>query len=225
MTQKKKERLRQKWKRWLRRIQRDLADLLISNDIFKGLRDIVNANSQIQSPATIHKWVVVNYAERVAVGTRRFIDTDERSVSLYRLIEDIAKNPEAISRNWYVSQYSRRMRVTGAADSDFEQFANKGESVVNPHGLRQDMARLKHSTKRMKCFVDKWVAHCDLNQEQYTRPTFDDVDSALDDIDKLFCKYYMLLTRNGLMTCKPALAFDWQEPLRYAWIPDQRGSG
>lgn len=54
MTEKQKTQLRRKWKRWLKQIGTDLANLLTSNDVFKEIRRMVAKNKQIQSPALIH---------------------------------------------------------------------------------------------------------------------------------------------------------------------------
>jgi hypothetical protein len=214
--------LRKKWHRWLRIIQTDLANLLTDNDIFKELRGIVAANEKIQSPATIHGWMTRNYAEHVAVGIRRLTDTNtnKRTISLHGLIEDIKRHPQGMTRSCYVSTYPKWMLDMGAADHDFDQFANKGDNVVSEYKLSQDMRRLKKATNAVRRFVNKWVAHCDLKRQKYKVPTFKDVDKSLEEVDKVFCKYYMLLTRVGRLTCKPVLQFDWREPLRHAWLSD-----
>jgi hypothetical protein len=111
------------------------------------------------------------------------------------------------------------MRELGLADCDFNKFANKKDNILNPYKLKRDMRKLERDTERIGKYVNKWVAHCDLKQKKHKIPTFKDVDNTLRDIDQILCKYYMLLTRAGMTTCKPVLQFDWTEPLKYAWIP------
>lgn len=111
------------------------------------------------------------------------------------------------------------MREQGLADCDFDNYARKGERLLSLPRLQRDLAKLKWDTARIKIFVDKYVAHCDLDQKRYKIPTFKDIDATLQDLDDLFCRYYMLLTRGGLDTRKPALQYDWKEPLRHIWLP------
>lgn len=215
--------IRRKWRRWLKRIGDDLGNLLTSNDVFKELRRIVGLNKQIQSPALLHVWISDNFASSVASGVRRLTDRSNKAISLHRLIKDISLHREAISRQCYVLTYPKWMREQGLADRDFDNYARKGEKLLSPPRLQRDLAKLKRDTARIKVFVDKYVAHCDLDQKRYKIPTFKDIDTTLQDLDDLFCRYYMLLTRGGLNTRKPALQYDWKEPLRHVWLPEDYG--
>lgn len=219
LTQSEKRKLRKKWKRWLKKIKDDLGELLTSMDVYTELRAIVAENKKIQSPALLFTWISRNFADSVAIGIRRFNDHNKRSISLYRLIEDVSEHPDAITRKFYTSPYPKWMQEHGLADRDFNKFANKKDNILNPDKLKRDMRKLEGDTDHIRKFVNKWVAHCDLKQRKYKIPTFKDVDNTLRDIDQIFCKYYMLLTRAGMTTCKPALQFDWTEPLKHVWIP------
>ncbi len=221
MTEKEKAQLRRKWRGWLKKIGNDLGDLLTSNEVFKELGRIVEDNKNIQSPALLHDLIFTNFAHSVAIGIRRLNDQDKRSISLYRLIMDISEHRDVITRKYYISTYRKWMRQNGIADRDFDLFANKNDEVLSAYKLKRDWRKLKNDSDRIKKFVDKWVAHSDLKQRRYKIPTFKDVDNVLNDIDQLFCKYYLLLKRGGLDTCKPILQFDWRKPLRYAWLPTE----
>lgn len=211
--------IRRKWRRWVRRIGDDLGNLLTSNDVFRELRQIVGLNKQIQSPALLHVWISDNFACSVASGVRRLTDRSNKAISLHRLVKEISQHREAISRQCYVSTYPKWMREQGLADSDFNKYARKGKDLLSLPRLQRDLAKLKLDTARIKIFVDKYVAHCDLDQKRYKIPTFKDIDNTLQDLDELFCRYYMLLTQGGLNTVKPTLQFDWKEPLRHVWLP------
>ena len=83
--------------------------------------------------------------------------------------------------------------------------------------LNKDIDKLDKETHLVRRFADKWIAHCDLSQEHRQVPTFDDVEKALEVVDEGYCKYQLLLTRAGMKTRKPSLAYDWKKPLRPAW--------
>lgn len=221
MTMKQKVQLRRKWRRWLKIIGNDLGWLLTSHDIFEEVQKIIKSNKKIQSPNLFYRWIKDNYAARIAVGIRRLVDPDrkyKRAISLYRLIEDISKHPDAINRKYYISQYHKWMQKEGLADSDFDIFGNKRDTLISVYKLNNDMKRLQRETKRIRTFTNKWIAHYDLKGRIRRMPTFKDVDEALKVVDAIFCKYYLLLTRGGMTTRKPVLQYDWKKPLRYAWI-------
>lgn len=218
MNAKQKTNIRRKWKRWLERIGDDVGWLLTSHDIFEKIQRILKSNKNIQTPALLHRWIVDNYAARVSIGIRRLSDHDKRAISLYRLIKEISENPDALTRDWFVSQYQKMMRQMRLADRDFDIFANKGGKTVSKFKLKRDMKRLEKDTNRIRKFANKWIAHCDINRTSLQVPTYKDVNRALSDVDTLFCKYWLLLTRGGMSTRKPVLQYDWKEPLRHPWI-------
>lgn len=221
MTPKQKVILRRKWRRWLKIIGNDLGWLLTSHDIFEEIQNIMRANKKIQSPDLFYRWMKDNYAARVALGIRRLVDPDrayKRAISLYRLIEDISKYPQAMTRNYYVSQYHKWMQKEGLADRDFDIFANKRGPLISAYKLNRDMKRLQRETQRIRTFTNKWIAHYDLKGRIRRLPTFKDVDETLKVVDAIFCKYYLLLTRGGMTTSKPVLQYDWKKPLRHPWI-------
>ncbi len=218
MTSKEKVYLRRKWKRWLDKIGHDLGNLLISKDIHAEIRRIAGFNKQIRSPLLFYNWLVNNYVDSITIGVRRLSDHDRRSISLYRLIEDISENREAITRHYYVSQYPKEMQNDGSADYDYNNFANKKENQISGYKLKIDMGRLKKNAGRIIIFANKWVGHCDLRRKRFRVPTHKDVNNTLRNIDGLFCRYLMLLTQGGMTTRKPVLQYDWKEPLRHAWL-------
>lgn len=224
MTNREKVRLRRKWRRWLEHIGNDLGELLTGHDIIEFVLKTANRNKKIRSPNLFIHWIIENYAVRVTVGIRRLTDNDRRAISLYRLLEDIADHPQAITRSYYVSSYrDKRLVKAGLADRDFDNFANRGSNLVSIHKLTRDMKRLKSTTDRIRKFTNKWFAHWDPSRRIRRLPTFEDAKVALEAIDKIFCKYYLLLKHGGMTTRKPVLQYDWKEPLRNPWIegPEQ----
>ena len=216
MTSKEKHNLRKKWKRWLKTIGYDIGNLLTSKDIHDEIRRLAAFNKQIMSPYRFYSWLVENYVDSVAIGIRRLDDNNKKSISLYRLIEDISTHREAITRDYYISCHSTEMQEY--ADKDFDNFANRKNNYVSKYKLNKDLNQLKRVVKRIRKFTNKWIAHRDLKRKKIKIPTHKDVDNALRDCDELFCKYFMLLTRNSMTTCKPTLQYDWKEPLRHTWL-------
>jgi hypothetical protein len=222
MTPKQKAQLRRKWRRWLKIIGYDLGWLLTSHDIFEEVQKIMKSNKKIQSPSLFYRWIKDNYSARVAIGIRRLVEPDKaykRAISLYRLIEDISQNRQAITRDYCVSQW---MQKGGLAERNFDIFANKGDPLISAYKLNRDMKSLQRETQRIRTFTNKYIAHYDLKGRIRRLPTFNDVDEVLKVVDAIFCKYYLLLTRDSMTTHKPVLQYDWKKPLRHAWISKQK---
>ncbi len=227
MTPKQNAQLRRKWRRWLKIIGNDLGWLLTSHNIFEEVQKIIKSNKKIQSPPLFYHWIKDNYSARIAIGIRRLVDTDrayKRAISLYRLIEDISQNRQAITRDYYVSQYYKGMQKDGLAEMDFDIFANKGDPLISVYKLNRDMKSLQRETRRIRIFTNKWIAHYDLKGRIRRLPTFKDVNEALKVVDAIFCKYYLLLTLGSMTTSKPVLQYDWKKPLHHAWIAEQKNN-
>jgi len=219
MTEEQKDQLRLKWKSWLDQIGNELGWLLSGRDFFWRLQDIVESNEMIQSPAILHNWIADNYVAKITTGIIKITDHYKGTISLYWLILGIKKNPDVITRDYFVSQwrdeYSKKL---GVAEKTFNTFAKPGEQHIDQEGLESDIQMLSDGTNLIKNFRDKWVAHFDEKRKTDQMPTFGDLDTALDTIDKAWCKYNLLLTRSNPPTRKPAPTSDWDEPLRHAWI-------
>lgn len=219
MTGKQKAELRQKWEGWLERIGTELGWLLTGRDFFYGVQEIVESNKKIQSPPAFHNWISDNYVAKITTGIIQLTDRHRGTISLYWLLKGILKNPEVITRDYYVSGYrDKRLQEVGFADRDFDKFADKRKKHVSPDKLNGDIELLEKEVRLIKDFRDKWIAHFDEKREIERMPTFEDVDKALDVIDNIFCEYSLLLKRSAPPTRKPVLQYDWKEPLRHAWI-------
>lgn len=184
-AEKKNADLRKKWKLWVDKMGRDLGDLLISHDIFEEVRQIVASNKRIQSPPTYFYWIRLNYVDSLVVRLTRLNDHDRRTISLQNLIKEIVENPEAITRDYFVSRYDKWMQDAGIADHDFNDFSEPGEHFVSRSILEKDLDSLDDITKRIKIFRDKCVAHLDENRTIERAPTTLDAQDAMKALDRI----------------------------------------
>lgn len=120
--------MRQKCRRWLKRIERDVFDLLIARHIYEGIGAIVLNNRDIQRPGDVHSWMSRNYGTAIAIGIRRQADLRSDVTSLARLLKNIADNADAVTRESHVSHYSVRLRHAG--DAWFDNFAGPARQAL-----------------------------------------------------------------------------------------------
>jgi len=215
--------LLKKWKKWLKVIEFDLGDLLISHEIFTEIQKMHRDNPDIRKPTRFYRWLKQNYSTRLAIDIRRLTDQDrrcKRAVSLYRLIDDIEGNIGAITRKWFSSQYDRRGHDIGLADYDFNEFSRNSHSDIDLDKLERDKKCIEKISDRVKRFADKFLAHHDYKKRIRKIPTFKDADGILQQLDKLVCKYELLLNQGALVSCKP-VSHNWKQPLKKAWIIPQ----
>jgi len=127
------DQLFEKWNKWLDSIHNDVRELLVQCEIFSEVRDIYQANPQIHDSTEFYDWMVKVYATAATVGVRRLIDTDSKSISFFRLLDGIRKNPRVLSRARYVCLYKDAQIKETKANLDFDEFAGVGVPVLSKY--------------------------------------------------------------------------------------------
>ena len=79
------------------------------------------------------------------------------------------------------------------------------------------MSRTPNASSRIRRFVNKRVAHLASEGQLRRAPNFTDLDTALDTIDRILCKYNLLLRAQGMSSAKDTRQYDWTEVLTTAW--------
>ena len=77
---------------------------------------------------------------------------------------------------------------------------------------------------RIRRFVNKRVAHITA-KGQLRLPNFNELDAALDTIDRILCKYNLLLRAQGMTSAKATRQYDWTEVLTFPWIEKKTDEG
>jgi hypothetical protein len=212
----------QKWRRHLKIILHDLSSLLVAHEVMWETIRIYQANPELKNmPDDFLNVMFDNYVARLTVGIRRLTDKShqyKKAVSLYLLIDDIKSNYSIISRKFHISTFPKWMKEEGMADRDFDKFAGKGESFLNIHWIEFDLKKICKTTKKIRTFVDKWIAHTDFEKRIRRLPVKNDVEKTLKNLEKIFCKYYGLINLRSPGTL-PLLRSDWKEVFTKPWLP------
>ena len=208
-----------RWKSWLPEMKHDLTDLLGKRETFWELQEVAKENPKIMNPHSFFDWMCRNYIVSQTVGVRSFVDQSRDSRSLWRMLYEMLENPEAIDRATHVKMYVNTPIGPELGHMTFNNVVGKGRPFLGPRAIRADLRSLEDASERVKRFVNKRVAHKTSSGEIRRLPKFDELDAALDKIDKIFCKYNLLLTGEGYSTQHATRQFDWREVLWEAWIP------
>ena len=211
------EELRDRWGRWLQRCSNDIIVLHGHQGSWDELRAVVDANIHIPVPNHVMDFVADLYAIVIAVGVRRQADRADDVANLRRLIDDVARHPAALPREWFVARYPEFMRDQG--ERDFDKFTKPGGAFVDPAIIRDDLARLGAIGARVKRYVDQHLAH---SAENLTAPIpkYSDLRECLSGLDQLLRRYYLLVDGGGLTSSTPTMQYNFQLPLIVPWAPN-----
>jgi hypothetical protein len=210
-----------KWGEWLRDIHADVRSLLMSRQIFWEIQKIVDANAKLQEqPGLFNQWLATNYVVAATVGIRRQLDRDSRSVSLVRLLTEVAvtieERPDILSRANFVKNYRPE-----TAERDYDKLVGAEQQRVDVTFVHCDLDRFcaAADTETVREFVNKRAAHWDEAADPKVK--LGEVDTALDILSGLVDKYTRLLTGSG-SPLEPKLPAGWKKILMMPWIEPSR---
>lgn len=192
--------LRRRWRARLPRMLDEMTDLLAKREIFWELQDIAKKNSKVLSPGAFFHWLSTNYIITVTIGARKFVDQSRDSHSLWRMLFEILEHPGAISRGSHTSFY--RDTPPGLGNSSFSNVAGTKANRLSQQRVRSDLRAIENASMSVRRFVNKRVAHLTAKGQLRRVPNFNQLDAALDTIDRILCKYNLLLRGQGMSSAK-----------------------
>jgi len=157
----------------------------------------------------------------MVMGVRRQLDPRSDSISFGRLLEDIEKNPEILSRQRYLSLYEGSALPIEVPEKEFDGSTGSGALYIDLKKVSEDLRNMKDKALKIRKFANKRIAHFDKSSFQ-DFPTFGDLDECLDLLEELLKKYMLLLCAQG-GDILPSFLYDWKKIFRYPWI-ESRGT-
>jgi hypothetical protein len=184
----------QKWCNWLKIICDNVQILFLNRDIFSSTIDIIRKNELIDKSSMYFGFYVNMYIDSMVMGIRRQLKTDDESISLAKLLKEIANSPETITRSDFQEHYKdfhshlRELYI----QQDFDQFANPEASYINAECVNNDLQVLKETCTGVEQYADRRIAHWD-KRKPVLDFSEDVVNKALDTVGELMKRYYLLL--------------------------------
>ncbi len=207
-----------KWLKWIGAIENDMIQVLSSRQFYKEYGRIVSSNNSINTEGSLfHRWVIDNYVTYVAMAIRRQLDDYNDVISLKRLVQDIANNPNDISRSEHVKLFSSLPPLVDGntqGNQSFDKLAGSGQ-YFDPQIAVDDLSLLENDGISIMQLVNRKFAHNSKNQSPIM--TFDDVDEVIETLKSLVQKYMLLITATH-STLEPVIGQDWQDIFTKAWI-------
>jgi hypothetical protein len=230
------------WTGWIDTIRKDVTDLVIGKHVFWEVQDIIKANLAIQKPSSFYGWLGMMYTAWGSMAVRRQLDND--SVSLKKLLSEMANSPELVSRQRYVSAYAAtltgnsehvsplpsaaseaqggahvftRAEAERIANRGFDKFAGRGNPYVPKDAVERDISQLREVGENVKVFADKNIAHL-VDFQPKALPTFNDLDDCVNVIEALVIKYEQILKRSAPHSLLPTWQYDWKAIFYEPWI-------
>jgi hypothetical protein len=210
---------RQKLDKWLsqfKQVKSEIQHLCLARQVFLETQEIIKGNEDIHLPSAFYGFLSSSYASYAVISVRRLVRNHKDSISFTGLLKDIADNANMITVEWYESLYEGSVAYH-MARRDFEQFSNKDNKFLCTEMVLRDLSSMKSSASKIEDYADKVVAHLD-KREPAEIPTFDELHSFIDYLDKLACKYQLLLTASCSSSMNPTIQENWKKIFEYPWL-------
>jgi hypothetical protein len=153
----------------------------------------------------------------MTVSIRRLVDWNKRTVSFIRLMEDMKRHPEVISRRRFTHPYKSLMKRYG--HRDYEHFAKPGQNILDRSVIDTHRRTIVRSQKKIRHFLNNHIAH----SNRYRRrqfPTFAELEMCLDTLEILVKEYALLFNHVALLHVAPVIQYDWKAPFRVTWLQE-----
>lgn len=166
-----------------------VGGVLENRFLFDRFVKIIKNNPEIDKPNSFLNYIRINYVTTAIVAICRQVDTNSDSVSLLNLLFEIHDNAEKITKKWFTSNYKADEQ---RGEKEFEKFFGKLKHI-DPGIVYADIGKLIFYTKKIKKFRHKRVAHLDKKKKIRFDIDFNILDNAIDLIEEILMKYYILL--------------------------------
>lgn len=201
MSPKQASATRRRWRRWIKTIGVQVSVLCCDDWLFQTSMDVARASKRIEARNHVYQLYRRMYATHASVALRRLVDKSARAYSLRLLLAQIERHSELISRTWFVHSYPRFLR--SFAEQSFNTLAGDRAKFLPRRVVRKDLRNLERQTKRIKTFVDKFIAHRDRRPGLGTHSTYQHLHDSISAVDRLCCRYKFVLWQTGLETHLP----------------------
>jgi hypothetical protein len=218
------EERRGRLKNWLQTVRDNVTEGAINHHIFWEVQAIIRDNPLLQNTASaFYDLMASTFVHSTVIAIRRQLDTDNRCISLHRLLLELKEFPGLISREYHRSLYCGPEFGAEFGDSlasnTYDTSVGKDATTLDVRAIQLEIDSLTAASKKIHHYADRVVAHYDARGLERNSPKFDDLTECLTVIEKLVLRYESLLNGVSLTSLLPTFQYDWKSVFRIAWIP------
>ena len=205
------------WKGILEGLTNDVIDMVESHFLFNRTMEVAVGNPELAEGELFWDNLKKNYASSMVLGITRQIDDKKEVESTTRFLMDLKKHHLQVTKEWYMSEYEKSP-VLGReyGKSEFEQNFGVGDRL-DVNIVQADIDALRQATAKIEYFRNKRVAHKNKDKTLVFDVSFDDLSTALKELERIIKKYQILINQSG-MELMPVIQYDWEKVYRIPWL-------
>lgn len=157
------------------------------------------------------------------MAVRRELDDDTNTISLGTLLDEMAERPDVLTRRRYLAFMPQdKPWLTESNDMAFTSrgvirpTADPMDDYIDPARIRHDRESLNATARSVLEYANQIVAH--RSPVKGLDLTVAEIHAALDAMEPVLKKYYVLMTGNALVQVEPANVGDgWRDVFAFPW--------
>ena len=218
------------WRTAMEQIMGDLQTLQLGRSVIARLAEVVRANPLLQTPNTFLEMILRWYAVSTLVTIERDVQDGRKVVSLYRLLDEIARYPSELTREKFRLLYTGSTQRGGGdprrdvgafvdarmIDGTYDGFG-RGDAL-DVAVVRGDIAELDAAAKPIVKLRNTAYAHRAAAGPALDSLTLGELHAFVDVVDRLVMKYHNLLFFVSLLQTTPVDNTGWESIFRFPWI-------
>jgi hypothetical protein len=211
------------WKQLITRIYKETVYAFRNRFVWRELNDMYRNNQRLREEGGFfHDWMKGCYGRDQAVAIRREADRSSDVLNLVQLLYQMSKRPEVLTRERYQALFSPDSVITDdMQEKDFTRMCGPGP-YMDPAVIKRDYKRLLKDCRPVVNYVNKKIAH---RTDVEVNLTIEQIDKAMDAVEELLQKYYLLFTAATLVGAEPAIQFNWYSAFSFPWIAPRDPDG
>jgi len=203
------------WNRWaisVTRVQEDLQSTVNDRAVFAGFKEVVRSNGDwidAHEGGFFCQFVLRSYIASIALGVRRQLKHRDDSISLMHVLSQMKECAPQLSFEFYLERFPRDPDYVPWQEPTFKLVSEDGR-FASERIISGDIEELKKLTSQVEAFVDRTLAHLDPRGFDGNL-SVDEIENAVDALDRIACKYICLLTGKGYRSLEATIQFDWKK--------------
>jgi len=215
-TTQKPDRILSSIRRDLERVQHEIFAIGFVDDVFWQLAAIARENPAVEDPNDFLHWTFLTYVDSMVIRLRRLADRTKKSLSLWRVLEQLKSHRAELTRDRFREQCSPL--VSPFADEWFDDLAGKGQNAVPEQRITGQQWRLQAALRSVEKYADKFVAHTDLDGTSVAPPTLQEVRIGIIHALDVFNWCSLILNCCTTISAVPKIQSNWLKVFRQPWL-------
>ena len=205
-----------RWVEHIETIANDVYSLFHQKHMWAELQQMIRAAEL--PPSVFFESLGAWYAsDSKTVAIRRLVDRSAGTISVVRLLGEIANHSTVVTRERHVALWRDAPWLDQQAHENYDRFADRTGDRLDRTLVRADQAAVTENVRVIETYVNDHVAHR-AERPSAVRPTYQQMNEAIEAIAEVLRKYASLLRATALVEMEPIIQDDWQAPFRRPWL-------